>query len=154
MSTQKDDKWLDELISHSIDTTKPHFDTDEWKAKYPDALRSILSRRTKRTMSEQPDILRGIFIHPIVGLVAAAVIIVVSSLWLTQDKPMRNGPGPELPMVTQSTTKIVSMMSLRTAYQEGGWDALDQQFQETLETFGSGPSSVSVQQLLEGLNGS
>ncbi|MEJ2703065.1 MAG: hypothetical protein P8Z79_11550 [Sedimentisphaerales bacterium] len=85
-------------------------------------------------------------------LAAAAVIVIVSGLLLTRDKPMPDGPNPEPPNIARSPTKIVSMISLRTAYQTGGWDALDQQFQETLETFGPGPSSISVQQLLEGLN--
>ena len=53
----------------------------------------------------------------------------------------------------QKPTKIVTMMSLRTTYQRGGLKALDQQFQKTLETFGPGPSNVSIQQLLEGSNG-
>ncbi len=90
----------------------------------------------------------------IIELAAAAVIVVVSGLWFTRDKPMPNRPNPEPPNIAQSPTEIVSMMSLRTAYQTGGWDALDQQLEETLETFGPGPSMISVQQLLEGLNGS
>lgn len=153
MSTQNEDKWLDELISQSIDTTKPQFDADEWKQKHPDAIRSIVSRRTKRVTTEPPDILRRLFAHPIAGL-AAAVIIIVSGLWLTRDKPTPNRPNPEPPKIAQSPTTIVSMISLRTAYQTGGWDALDQQLQKTLETFDPGPSSVSTPRLLEGLNGS
>jgi hypothetical protein len=155
MNMQNNDKWLDELISQNINTTKPQFDAEEWKTRHPDALQSIRSRRTIRTGFRQPDTLRRIFAHPIAGLAtAAAVIVVVSSLWLTRDKPTPNSANPEPTIIAQSPAKIVSMMSLRMAYQTGGWDALDRQFQETLETFGPGPSSISVQQLLEGPNGS
>ena len=154
MSTQKDDKWLDELISHSIDTTKPQFDADEWKEKYPNAIRSILSRKTKRATSVQPDILRRIFARPIVGLAAAAVILVLSGFWLTRDKPMLKESAPEEPPnIAQSPIEIVSMMSLRSAYQTGGWDALDRQFRDTLTTLGPRPSSLSMGQLLNGSNG-
>ena len=155
MSTQKDDKWLDELIANSIDTTKPEFDAEAWKKKYPDALQSILSRPRKPTSSGQPHILTWIVSHPMAGLAAAAaVIIVVSSLLLIRDKqdPVKSTPKPQL--VSQSPAKIVTMMSLRATYQRGGLEALDQQFQKTLETFGPGPSSVPVQRLLEGLRGS
>ena len=151
MSTQKEDKWLDELISKSINTTKPEFNAEEWKKKHSEALKSILSRRTKPTPSNPPHVV----FHPIAWLTAAAaVMIVVSGLLLLRNRqePNRSTPGPQL--VAQSPTQIVTMMSLRTTFQKGGWDALDRQFQETLRTFGPGPSSVSVQQLLEGLNGS
>jgi len=90
----------------------------------------------------------------IIKLAAAAAIVVLSGLWLTRDKPMPNEANPEPLYIAQSPTEIVSMMSLRTAYQTGGWDALDQQLEKTLETFGPGSSSISVQQLLEGSNGS
>lgn len=155
MNTQKDDKWLDELISHSINTTKPQFHADEWKRKHPEALQSLLSRRAKKATSDQSHVLRRIVAHPgISGLAAAAAIVVVSGLWLTRDKPIPGGYVSESPNIAQSPTSIVSMISLRTAYQTGGWDALDQQLQETLDTFGPGPSSVPVQRLLEGLKGS
>jgi hypothetical protein len=151
MSTQKDDKWLDELIFKSVNTTKPEFDVEEWKHKHPEALRSILSRQTKPTRSVQPNVV----FHPIAWLTtAAAVIIVVSGLLLIRDRQESDTPTPEPQLVAQSPTQIVTMMSLRTTYQKGGWDALEQQFQETLETFGPGPSSAPVQKLIEGLKGS
>lgn len=155
MNTQKDDKWLDELISHSINTTKPQFHADEWKRKHPEALQSLRSRRAKKAASDRSHVLRRIVAHPAIsGLAAAAAIVVVSGLWLTRDKPIPSGYVSESPNIAQSPTSIVSMISLRTAYQTGGWDALDQQLQETLDTFGPGPSSVPVQRLLEGLKGS
>lgn len=75
MSTGKDNKWLDELIIHSIDTTKPRFDSEQWKASHPDALQSILSRRDKPVPSGQPNIWKIIFRQPITDIVAAAVLI-------------------------------------------------------------------------------
>lgn len=80
---------------------------------------------------------------------AAAVIIIVAGLFLTRD---RNTPRPEI--TAQSPTMIVSMMSLRMAYQQGGWEALDRQFRDTLDQFGPGPNSLSMQQLLNASNGS
>ncbi len=152
MSTEKDEKWLDELISQNIDTTKPEFDAEEWKARHPDAFQSILSRRAKPASSNQPDVLRRIFAHPIVRLAAAAVIVVISGLLLTRDRQRQIGPSPEPRLVADSPTRIVSMMSLRMTYEQGGWDALDRQFRETLKTLGPGPSSLTLGQLLNGTN--
>ena len=154
MSTEKDEKWLDGLISHSINTTEPQFDTDEWKKKHPDAFQSILSRRAKPEPSGRSDILRMIFAHPIPSLSAtAAVIIVVTGFLLTRNGQRPNGTTPEPQLVAQSPAKIVSMMSLRTTYQQGGWDALDRHFREILNTLGPGPSSLSMSQLLQNSNG-
>jgi hypothetical protein len=75
MSTEKDDKWMDELIIHSIDTTKPRFDSEQWKASHPDALQSILSRREKPVPSGQSNIWRIISRQPITDIAAAAVLV-------------------------------------------------------------------------------
>ena len=75
MSTEKDDKWLDELILHSIDMSKHRFDAKQWKARHPDALKSILSRREKTATSGQPNIWRIIFRQPITNIAAAAVLV-------------------------------------------------------------------------------
>ena len=154
MNTQKDDKWLDELISHSINTTKPQFNVDEWKRKHPEALQSLRSRRAKKATSNRSHVLRRIVAHPaIAGLAAAAaVIIVVTGLLLTRDRQRPNGSTPEPRFVAQSPTRIVSMMSLRMTYQQGGLDALDRQFRDTLNTLGPGPSNLSISQLLKGSN--
>jgi len=85
---------------------------------------------------------------------AAAVTVVVAALFLTLGRHTPNQPAPQPEFVAQSPTMMVSMMSLRIAYQRGGWEALDRQFRDTLGQLGPGPSSLSMQQLLESSNGS
>jgi hypothetical protein len=80
---------------------------------------------------------------------AAAVIIVVISLFLGRD-----GHTPEIPAPAQPETRLISMMSMRASYQRGGFDALDQQFRETLDVLGPRSSGVSMKELLDGSNGS
>ena len=36
MNKQKNEKRMDELISRTINTTKPQFDPEKWRQKYPD----------------------------------------------------------------------------------------------------------------------
>jgi len=85
---------------------------------------------------------------------AAAVTIAVTALLLTPDRRTPNRSAPQPQLIAQSPTMMVSMMSLRMAYQRGGWEALDRQFRDTLGQLGPGPSSLSMKQLLEGSNGS
>jgi hypothetical protein len=82
-------------------------------------------------------------------LAAAAAIIVIISLFLSRDRHT-----PEIPAPAQPETKLISMMSMRASYQQGGFEALDQQFRETLDVLGPRSSGVSMKELLEGTNGS
>jgi hypothetical protein len=85
---------------------------------------------------------------------AAAVIIIVTALLLVPDRHAPNPPARPPQLAAKSPAMMVSMMSLRTAYQRGGWEALDRQFRDTLGQLGPKLSSLSMQQLLEGSNGS
>ncbi len=89
---------------------------------------------------------------PVSSAAAAAVIILVTGLLLMPQRHTPNQPAPQ--PAAHTPARMLSMMSLRTAYQRGGWDALDRQFRDTLNQFGPASSSLSMQQLLEGSNGS
>jgi hypothetical protein len=152
MDKQNDEKWLDELISRTINTEKPHFESEKWKQEYPDEYQALLSRADKRG---QPSIWRMIIRHPIAQLAAAAVIIVaVGLLFIEQDRQAPNGTEISPRPIAQSAVKKMSLMSLKMAYQRGGFDALDRQFRETLNAMEPQPLNVSMQELLEGANGS
>jgi len=84
---------------------------------------------------------------------AAAVVILAFSLFLGRDKDAPKEPVERNPIVAQSSAKITSMISLRTAYKRGGIDALDKQFQDTLELLGPLSVKISMHELLNGMNG-
>jgi len=86
-------------------------------------------------------------------LAVAAAVIIAIGVFLTRDRQEPSQPAPPQPAV-QAPTAMLSMMSLRTTYQRGGWDALDRQFRDTLDQFGPVASGLSMRQLLEGPNGS
>lgn len=81
---------------------------------------------------------------------AAAAAIVVVGLFLSRDLQKPNGPSAKPPLIAQSPANIISMASMRMTYQQGGLDALDKQFRDTLDILGPRLSSVSIQELLEG----
>jgi len=148
MSTQRDNDKLDELISKTINTEKPQFDAEKWKQKYPDEYQALISRRNKVASSRQPNILRIVFGKPAIQVAAAAALIVVIGLLLSRDQHNPNVPAAKPPLIAQSPVNIISMASMRMAYQRGGFDALDKQFRDTLDVLGPRSSSVSIQELL------
>ena len=85
---------------------------------------------------------------------AAAVVVLAFALFLGRDKHPPKEPVDRNQIVAQSSTKITSMMSLRMTYQRGGIDALDKQFQDTLELLGPQSVKISLHELLNGTNGS
>lgn len=120
--------------------------------------RNILQAFKKSTAkdlapADKPNIWRMIFRSPLTKLAAAALIIVAASLFLGRGRHMPSGPTAEPRLIAQSTLKKMSLMSLRMAYQRGGFDALDRQFRDTLDVLGTQSLSISMQDLLEGVNG-
>jgi hypothetical protein len=87
-------------------------------------------------------------------MAAAAMVIVAIGLFLGRNfqRPGEPGAIPQPP--AQSSIKKMSLISMRMAYQRGGIDALDRQLRDTLEMMRPQPLSISVQELLEGVNGS
>jgi hypothetical protein len=154
MSTQMDNDKLDELISKTINTEKPQFDAEKWKQKYPDEYKTLISRREKAASSRQPNFWRVIFSNPVAQLVTAAIVIIAVGLLLSRNGNNPNGPTAKPPIIAQSPAQIVSMASMRMAYQRGGFDALDKQLRDALDVLGPTSSSMSMQEILEGFNDS
>jgi hypothetical protein len=148
MSTERNNDKLDELIFGAINTEKPQFDAEKWKEKYPDEYQTLISRKGQSTSSRQSNIWKVIFGKRAAQLAAAAAIIVVAGLLLSRNPQTPNVPAAKPGLIAQSPAKIISMASMRMAYQRGGMDALDKQFIDTLDVVGALPSSVSIQELL------
>lgn len=152
MSTENENKNLDELISRAIDTSKPQFDAEKWKKKYPEELKILNSRANQALV--QSFRWTSVIKSPFFKLAAAAVILVVFGIFFGRDKVTPSKSTVPHVQESQSPTKIISMFSMRMTYQRGGFDALDQQFRETLDVMGPRSSGVSMKELLEGINGS
>lgn len=85
-----------------------------------------------------------------VQLAAAVIVIAAVGLFLERGGPVPIEPAAGPRLAAQSPAEIVSMMSLRTAYQRGGLDGLDEQLRDTLNVLGPPSSSISMQNLLAG----
>ena len=149
MSAQRESDKLDELIARTINTEKPQFDAEKWRQKYCDEYRTLGSRRERAASARQPGIWRAIFGKPVVQFATAATVIVAVGLLFIRDRQDPNGPTAKPPLIVHSPAKMISMASMRVAYQRGGLDALDEQFRDALDVFGPRSSSVSIRELLE-----
>jgi len=154
MSERKNEKWLDKQLQRAIDGSTPAFDAESWKRKHRDEYQVLLSRGGKR---KPPASNAGRTVQVVLGswvgkLAVAATIAVVVGLFVLS----RDGRGPEKPtsshgpVAQASPAKMMSMMSLRMAYQRGGTEALDRQFDKALKMLGPRTTSISLKELLEG----
>jgi hypothetical protein len=155
MSRKKDEKWLDELISRTINSGRPEFDDEKWKQKYPEEFQMLRSMSAEKTRTRQPSIWQVIVQSPITKLAAAAVIILGIGVLAVL---VRRGTGekPDTPMVSEiakSPSEMVTAMSLTIAYRHGGIEAVEKQFEKALEMLGPRPAKITVKELLAEFNG-
>lgn len=149
----KDEQWLDNQLQRAVDGSTPRFDAEAWKQKHRDEYQTLVSRGKQdakdRWGKPHPAAIRMVLGSWIGRLAVAATIAVAVGLFAIGPR----GQGPTLlpeppgPVADSSPVSKMSMMSLRAAYQRGGFDAVDRQLQDTLDEFRPRSSSVPVQEL-------
>jgi len=144
MNERKDERWLDDQLRRVINAGRPEFDAESWKRKHRAEYETLMARRESSVRSGK----RLVLGRWTVGLAVAATIILAAGLLLL-GPVVREPQGPAMPSqrMVNSTPEMMSMKSLRMAYERGGFDALDRQLQNALDEFGPRSSSVSLQEL-------
>lgn len=169
MNEKKDEKWLDELISRTINSGKPEFDDEKWKQKYPEEFQMLKSRAAQRPLTpsarRHPILTYGVNYHTckrvgrvvckstITKLAAAAIIIIAIGLFAVHRRPVERIEPPEIPEVTKSPAEMMTAMSLNIAYRKGGMEAVEKQCEKAFEMLRPQPAKVSIQELLAEFNG-
>lgn len=153
MDKEKNEKHLDELISHAINTEKPQFDAEKWKQKYPDEYQTLLSRAAKGDSARQPGILKVILKSPLTKIAAAAVIIIAVSFFSTHQGPSEQADTTTVSKITKSPVEMMTAISLNIAYRKGGIEAVDKQGEKVIKMLGPRPAEITVTELLEEYNG-
>jgi len=145
-----------ENIEKFVRVRKPHVATSRQmdKRTLDDSFAAMEQTMRAKSADHKPSTARIITLSRLMKLAAAAVIIIAASLFLGRSRHIPSGPTAEPRLIAQSTIKKMSLMSLRMAYQHGGFDALDRQFRDTLDAMEPQSLSISMQELLEGVNGS
>jgi len=155
MKEQKDEKWLDELISGAIDSSKPQFDAEQWKEKYPEEFKMLASRARQgsRSSTSQPNLWRMIWKHPITKIAAAAVIIIAVGFFAVHQGPDEQIETAGILETSKSPVEMMTVLSLNIAYRKGGIEAVEKQCEHVFKPIGRWPRSLSVEQILADFNG-
>ena len=157
MNEQKDEKWLDELISGSIDTSEPKFDAEQWKQKHPGEFQALVERGARRPQGARFGVLSIVMRSRIAQVAAAAVFMIAVGLFIAHlDHDGQPQGQPE--QLAKSPAEMVTSASLRTAYNRGGMEALEEQCDRAARILGQGSpgggqGSLSMADLFEDLNG-
>ena len=153
MDKQRNERWLDELISRTINTEKPQFDVEKWKQKYPDEFQALLSRTANGDSIRQPNILKVFLKSPLTKIAAAAVIIVAIGFFIVHQRPSEQADTTIVSKATKSPAEMQATLSLSIAYRRGGIEAVDRQCQKAIEMLGPRPEEITIQQILTEFNG-
>jgi hypothetical protein len=84
---------------------------------------------------------------------AATILIAVAILFMQKPSREASGPAAGGSASESSPAKMVSMMSLLTAFRRGGMEALDRQFETAIEKLGPRPNGLSMAELYGDLEG-
>jgi hypothetical protein len=145
-----------EDIEKFVKVRKPHVTTSREmdKRTMDDSFTAMEQTIRAKSAGHKPSTARIVPLSRMVKLTAAAAVIIVAvGLFLGRDRNTPRKPTARPRTVAESTIKKMSLMSLRMAYRRGGFDALDRQFRDTLDVLGPQSLSISMQQLLESVNG-
>ncbi len=156
MNERKDERWLDDQLRRAIRGDTPRFDAQAWKQKHSEEYRKLVARGKQRVGWGLPHRdLTGRRLwwgkpHPTVIAklaVAAAVAVAIGLFVLNHSVTEPEKPTVPTRQVARSPAGMMSMMALRMAYEQGGFDGLDRQLQNTLDEFGPRSSGISLQEL-------
>ena len=141
MCERKDEQWLDDQLRKAIHGDTPRFDAETWRQKHPEEYRRLVARSVGWGLPHRVPMGRRSTM--VVQLAAAAVIAVSIGLFALSrnaETPRKSTapPGP----AGDSPVEMMTIRSLRLAYEQGGFDGLDRQLQNTLDEFG--PRSLGV----------
>ena len=143
-----------ENIEEFVRVRKPHVTTSREMDKRTLDESFAAMEQTIRAKSTKVSVPGVIIRSRAVRLMAAAATVTVAiGLFLGRNVQTPDGPAARPRPVAQSPVKKMSLISLRMAYQRGGFDALDRQFRDTLDVMRPRALSISIQELLEGVNG-
>lgn len=152
MKKEEGEKWLDELIARTINSGEPQFDAEKWKQKYPEEFQ-LLKSRPGQASAHQVNIWRRVVQSRITKLAAAAVIIIAVGLFLIHRGPDEQGKPTEVAKIAKSPAEMMTLASFTFAYRHGGMEAVEEICDKAFKMMGPRPSSLSVRELFEELNG-
>jgi len=127
--------------------------TPEATERAKERARQTLTDKQKRRESSSARIWRAIIQSPITKVAAAAVIIIAVGLFLVHRGPGEQVKPTEAAKVAKSPAEMVTLASFTFAYRHGGMEAVEEICDKAFKIMGPRPSSLSVRELFEEING-
>lgn len=148
MNERKDERWLDEQLERAVNGSTPVFDAESWRKTHAGEYEILLARQ------DRPDGcgVRSVWVRRAAGLAIAAVVVMGVAL-LFVDGPGSEEPVPPTLPVVRSATEMMTMRSLRLAYEQGGEEALNRQLDMSLDQLGPRPNGFSTLRIVHDLDG-
>jgi hypothetical protein len=153
MNEQGNEKWLDEMIFRTINTTKPQFDPEDWKEKYAEEFEILKARAGRKHERIRPSVWKTLLQSTPAKFAAAAAIIAAIALLAVYMGPGEQSYTRPNDQPAQSPAEMLTVMSLKMAYRRGGLEEVERQCDEALKMLGPLPERVTVKQLLAEFNG-
>ena len=108
----------------------------------------------EQTIQAKPSAPRVIIRNRIMRFTAAAaVIVVVISLFIVYQGPGEKADTVTTSISTKSPAELLTVASLNMAYRRGGIKAVEQQCEEAVDKLGPQPAKITVKELLAEFNG-
>ena len=145
MSEEKNDKWLEEIISKTINSGKPQFDVEKFKHKFPEEIQQLQSRANKPAKKFQ-----GLFIlkRPVIKFAAAAAIILITGLFIYKPKTEDNENKATITNEFKTPSELLTSTSLMNAYLKGGMEAVDEKNRQAAKMLNQKPEDITIYELL------
>lgn len=153
MSNKKDEKWLDDVISRTIDSGKPQFDAEKWKKEFPAEFQALLSHAGQTPHVHRHNLWQTLIKSKITKLAAAAVVVLVVGLFVARRVPDKQIDNRTKPEAAQSPAEMMTAISLNMAYRRGGMEEVDRQCDKAFEMLGPRPGTTTVQEIIAEFNG-
>lgn len=151
MNERCDKEWLDNELQRAICQTSVEFDAEAWKRDHADAYEGLLARHGQRMTT------KALWRRPLASnatKLAAAAIVVIATGWAllaTRPEPNRH-PGPSSTRgQIEPSADIVTFLSLRMTYRQGGEEALNRQLDRAQEALGPRPDRSLLSDLMDDL---
>jgi len=110
----------------------------------------IQAKQTKYKRSARRVIIRNRIMRPIA---AAAVIVVVISLFIVHRGPDEQADTVIVFNSTKSPAELLTVASLNIAFRRGGIEAVERQCEQVIDKLGPPPAMITVKELLAEFNG-
>ncbi|MEN6424908.1 MAG: hypothetical protein ABFE13_06075 [Phycisphaerales bacterium] len=148
MNDGKDERWLDEQIERAVNGSTPVFDAESWRKTHAGEYEILLARHDRSDGCG----IRSVWARRAAGLAIAAAVVMGVALFFVDGPGSEEPVAPTLPVV-RSAAEMMTMRSLRLAYEQGGEEALNRQLDMALDQLGPRLDGFSTLRVVRDLDG-